>query len=130
MLVDEARKRGAVRVVGDGQQEWPAIHVEDLAGLYVRALDATPGSLVHGVTGTSYRVSDIATAASIAGGAAGRTEPWPLEEARRELGGFADALALHQRISGARTRWTFGGWTPRGPSLVQDLLVGSYAERG
>ena len=126
MLVAEARRDGRVRYVGDGRQEWPLVHVDDLADLYARALAAPGGSILHGVAGAPVAMRDIALAASHAGGAPGRVEPWPLAEARAALGGFADALALSQRVSSARTR-AATGWDPTGPTVLEELLHGSYA---
>lgn len=128
MFVEEARSRGAVRVVDDGRQEWPFVHVDDLADLYVRALDAPAGTLLHGGSGTSYPLRDVAVAASVAGGADGKMASWTLDEARKEFGGFADALALHQRISGARARELLG-WAPKRASLIEDIVTGSYRAR-
>ena len=56
-------------------------------------------------------------------------ESWPLEEAREALGPFADALALSQRVSARKVREELG-WSPEGPSVIQELLAGSYAETG
>lgn len=126
MLVAEARQKGGVRVIGDGRQEWPTVFVEDLADLYVRALSASPGALLHGTDG-QHQVRDIAAAASLAGGADGRLLPWTVEDARKEYGGFGEFFALHQRVSSESAKWGLG-WKPQGPSLLQDLLTGSYAK--
>lgn len=129
MLVAEARREGRVRYVGDGRQEWPTVHVEDLANLYVRALTAPAGSMLHGASGGQVSMRDLALAASFAGGVPGRVEPWPLEDARKAFGGFADALALSQRVSSARTR-AATGWMPQGRTLLEEMLVGSYTKAG
>lgn len=126
MLVEEARERGRARVVGDGRQEWPMVHLDDLADLYVRLLDA-PAGLYHGTDGPSWQARDVAAAAGIAAGRDGRVDPWPLEEAREALGPFADALALSQRVAARKARDTLE-WTPGGPSVIQELLAGSYRE--
>ena len=102
------------------------VHVDDLADLYVRLLGAPAGSLFHAADGPSWQARDLATAAGVAAGGEGRVERWPVEEAREALGPFADALALSQRVSGRRARETLG-WSPRGPSVIQELLAGSYA---
>lgn len=105
------------------------VHLDDLADLYVRLLDAPAGSLYHGTDGPSWQARDVAAAAGVAAGRDGSVESWPLEEARQELGPFADALALSQRVSGSRARETLG-WEPAGDSVIQELLAGSYAEGG
>lgn len=128
MLVREARETGVVRVVGDGRQEWPFVHVDDLAELYVRALGAPPGTVLNAVAGPSYAARDVALAATFAAGTPGVLRSWALEDAHRELGAFASALALHQRVSG-RVAQRLLGWRPAGPSLLEELLAGSYATR-
>jgi len=125
-LVKSARETGAARYVGDGQNRWPMVHVHDLADLFARALDrAAPGTLLHAADDASFRVVEIAEAASDAASTGGRTSSWPLEEARKSLGAYADALVLDQRISAEKAK-TMLGWSPREKSVVEDLRHGSY----
>lgn len=126
MLVAEAGG-GAVRVVGDGRQLWPVVHVEDLADLYLRLLDADPGGVYHGVAGPSYTLRDLALGAVLATGGRAEVVEWPVPEARREIGPFADAQALSQRVSAARAREDLG-WEPRGATPFEELVLGSYRE--
>ncbi len=128
-FVDSARKEGAARYVGTGQNRWPFVHVDDLADLYLLALERAPaGSLLLGVSGPSHSVRDVATAASRGAGAGGRTTAWPLEEAREKLGAYADALVLDQQASGRRAQETLG-WQPSRPDVLEDIERGSYAKR-
>jgi len=121
MLVQSARERGAARYPGTGENRWPLVHVEDLANLYRLALERAPaGSLFIAASGPAIRLREIAEAASRAAGAGGRTEAWPLEEARHEMGPLADALALDQQVTGAKATRVLG-WTPRAPSLQEEL---------
>jgi nucleoside-diphosphate-sugar epimerase len=127
-FTESARKKGAARFVGTGQNRWPLVHVDDLADLYALALErAAPGTLLLGVHGPSQRVRDLAAAASRGAGAGGRTVAWPLEEARQKLGAYADALALDQQASGRRAEEL--GWRPHRPDALEDLERGSYAGR-
>jgi nucleoside-diphosphate-sugar epimerase len=41
-LVEQARAHGAVRVVGEGLNRWSTIHIDDLADLYLLALEKAP----------------------------------------------------------------------------------------
>ncbi len=127
MLVQSARQHGAARFIGTGENHWTLVHVDDLADVYVRALaEASAGSTFIAAADPPYLVREIAAAASRGGGAAGKTEAWPLEEARQALGPIVDALVLDQRLSGARARRVLG-WTPHAPSVLADLEHGSYA---
>lgn len=127
-FVASARKSGAARYIGTGENRWSLIHVEDLADLYVRALEqAEAGTLLMVASGPSMRVREIAERASRAAGAGGQTASWPLEEARGRLGPYADALVLDQQVSGERAR-NLLQWTPKAPTLAEELEHGSYAK--
>ena len=126
-MARSARRRGVVRYVGDGAQRWPFVHVDDLAELYVLALGAEPGTLLHASAGPSVTAREVAEEAAAAHGA--RAEAWPLEAARAALGAFADALALDQQVSGERARRLLG-WEPRRPDVLWELREGSYAPTG
>jgi nucleoside-diphosphate-sugar epimerase len=128
-FVDSARKEGAARYVGDGKNRWPFVHVEDLADLYLLALEKAPaGTLLLAVHGPSHRVQEVAAAASRGAGAGGKTVAWPLERARETLGAYADALVLDQQASGKRAQELLG-WRPHRPEVLVDLERGSYAAR-
>jgi nucleoside-diphosphate-sugar epimerase len=127
MFTKSARETGAARYVGDGQNRWPFVDVDDLAQLYVLALEkAAPGSLYNAAHGPSYRVHEVAEAASIGAGAKGKTQSWPLDEARKTMGAFADALVLDQQVSGEKAKKELG-WSPRAAPVLDDLKTGSYA---
>ena len=127
MLTQSARETGATRYVGDGQNRWPFVDVDDLAQLYVLALEkAPPGSLYLAAHGPSYRVREVAEAASIGAGAKGKTQALPLDEARKTMHAFADALVLDQQVSSEKAKRELG-WLPRAASVLEDLKTGSYA---
>ena len=131
-FVESAQKEGVARYVGTGENRWPFVHVDDLAELYLLALEKAPaGTLLLGVSGPSFRVSEVAAAASRGAGAGGKTAGWPLEQARGKLGLSADALVLDQQASGKKAE-SLLGWRPSRPSVLEDIEHGSYvpAERG
>jgi nucleoside-diphosphate-sugar epimerase len=117
---------GEILVVGEGTQHWTTVHVDDLADLYVRALDeAAPDEYYLGVSGQNPTVLEL-------GEAAARGRRWPVvvetaDSARARLGeAYADALLLDQQASGRHAREVLG-WSPRRPSLIAELESGSYA---
>lgn len=123
-MVESGKRKGTVRFVGTGENRWPLIHVDDLADLYLKALENAPaGTLLLVASGPSMRVREIAEAASRAAGAEGRVESWPIEQARERLGFYADALVLDQQASGAKAEQLLG-WTPRASSLLEELERG------
>jgi nucleoside-diphosphate-sugar epimerase len=127
---DSARKAGAARFVGSGENRWPMVHVDDLADVYLLALERAPGgTLLLAASGPAYPVRELAAAASRGAGRSGNTAEWPIEEARTELGsGYADALTLDQQASSRRAEELLG-WRPHRPGPIEDLESGSYAVR-
>jgi nucleoside-diphosphate-sugar epimerase len=129
-FVDSARKEGGARFVGTGHNRWPFVHVDDLADLYLLALERAPaGTLLLAVSGPSYPVRDVAAAASRGAGAGGKTIAWPLEDARKTLGAYADALVLDQQATGKRAQELLG-WRPNRPDVITDIENGSYQKKG
>ncbi len=128
MLVGQARGGGPVRYPGTGENHWPLVHVDDLADLYVRALEQAPiGAMYLGATDETMRLRALAEEAARLGGDSVRAEAWPLDEARAAMGPLADALALDQHVSGAKAMRELG-WAPHAPSLADELGAGSYSK--
>ena len=125
-FVQSAREHGAARVIGNGENRWTFVELDDLAELYVQALRAAAGTLLFAAHGPAIRVRDVAEAASRAAGAGGKVETVPIEEARKSMGPFADALALDQQISGERAQLVLG-WRPEAPSVLEELARGLYS---
>lgn len=112
-----AAKDGAARIVGDGRNRWAMVHRDDLADLYVRAIESKQSGVFNATEPTRSTVRECAEAASRAVGASGRVTSIPLDEARKALGPFADALALDQHIVSDRSTKLLG-WTPRHGGFV------------
>jgi nucleoside-diphosphate-sugar epimerase len=109
-----ARARAGV-YIGEPGTRWPAVHVADLAALYLAVAEAAPpGTVWHGV-GETVRLD--AVAAALGGG---RAISWPVAEAVAELGPLADLFTRDQEVSAARTRGRLG-WTPTHPTLLAEL---------
>ena len=81
LLVDLARREGLGITVGDGSAAWPMVHLDDLARLFLLALEAPPGMLVHAVTEPTVPVTALAAAAARAAGVTKAVRHWPTSEA-------------------------------------------------
>lgn len=95
---------GRPRYVGDGENHWTLVHVDDLAALYLLALDAAPaGTLWNAVHGEPLAVRELAAAATAGRGFAEAPTAWPVAAAAAEIGpAVAEALTRDHRISGER----------------------------
>ncbi|WP_019500981.1 SDR family oxidoreductase [Pseudanabaena sp. PCC 6802] len=125
-FVKSAKEKGGVQFIGTGENRWQMVNVNDLADLYVLALEKAPaGTVLNAASGEAVKVRDAAAAAMRGAGVAGEPQSWPLEAARQVMGPLADALVLDQQISGARAKELLG-WNPQLPSVLEDLERGSY----
>jgi nucleoside-diphosphate-sugar epimerase len=109
LLKDAAN--GLVRVVGTGQNHWACIYDRDLADLYVRVstIDDAAG-IFHANDEADESVDDIVAAIVHHAKMTPDVRHMPIEEARKKMGLYADALALNQIVRSPRARAL--GWTP------------------
>ncbi|MFD8075927.1 NAD-dependent epimerase/dehydratase family protein [Streptomyces sp. NPDC059718] len=114
------RETGSVPCVGDGANHWSTVHVDDVAELYVLALNAAPGSVYAGVGDLYPTQAEIAHAVSRAIGHPGSVRHVTEAEAEERMGPIAEAFALDQRLTGARARRELG-WRPSRLDLAADL---------
>lgn len=118
-FVEPGRTAGAVPRIGDGSNHWALVHVDDIAELYVLALNAPAGSVYAGTSGQNLPLTDITRAA----GCPDKIDSLTLEEAVRRMGPIAEAFALDQQFSGARARRELG-WTPTRLDALAELAQG------
>src|SRR5258706_11174668 len=86
-------------VIGEGSNRWAMVHVEDLADLYVRAAESSLwGEVLHATDRSRSTVAEMATAASRAAGGSGKPAFVPLSEATKNIGYYAEALAVNQQV--------------------------------
>ncbi|MEQ1727314.1 MAG: NAD-dependent epimerase/dehydratase family protein [Vicinamibacterales bacterium] len=102
---------GLVRVVGDGNNHWPAVYDHDLADLYVRIAGNDEACGVFNANDEGDEsVNDIVSAISPYLAHKPDVRYVPIDEARSKMGPFADALALDQIVRSTRSRAI--GWNP------------------
>ncbi|MCW2530029.1 MAG: NAD-dependent epimerase/dehydratase [Pseudonocardiales bacterium] len=116
---------GALHLIGDGAQHWTTVHTDDLADLYLLALEdpAADGYLVA-ANDDRPTVRELTLAAADAAGHVAIVAE-SNDESRARFGAlFADALLLDQHSSARKARSL--GWEPKSISLAEDLRAGSY----
>lgn len=127
MLVSMAgiEARGRAGYVDD-DKHISFVHVDDLADLYLRAVEGeAPGPVLLGAAET-LPIADVMRAAAASLGLPeelDRMEPQAAAEAFAILGFYA---GMDMRVDASATR-AATGWAPTGPSVVEDLRRGSYA---
>ncbi|MEU1515229.1 NAD-dependent epimerase/dehydratase family protein [Streptomyces sp. NPDC005811] len=116
----------ALQLVGPGTQHWTTVHIDDLAELYVAALEhGEAGARYVGAGGVNPTVRELGEAASHRRGFEGRVLPEDATATIERLGAFGEALMLDQQASGNKAREVLG-WKPSRPSLVDEIAGGGY----
>lgn len=126
MFAGLARQAGCGRTIGEGKNVFSVVHVDDLADLFLSALERSPaGALFNAASEEESTMLEIAAAIGRALNLTGEPTAWPLEEAIAALGPLADGLAANKRISAARAQQVLG-WKPTRIGLLEDIKGGSY----
>ena len=111
---------GLIRVIGTGENHWPLVYDRDLADLYVRVAASPDASgIYHANDEADETVNAIVESIVRHMSIPPDVRHVPLEEARKKLGGYADALALDQRVRGPRARAL--GWSPALRSVATNV---------
>ena len=125
-IFQSARTTGAACYIGAGLNLYTHVHVDDLAEIYVLALEkGVAGALYHAVAGeVCWRT--LARAVAKVNGVEARSVS--LDEAREIWGPFIGPLffGVSSRSRAVRTRAELG-WSPSRPDLEADILTGSYS---
>ncbi|MBT9386218.1 SDR family oxidoreductase [Pseudooceanicola sp. CBS1P-1] len=123
--IEISRQIGAVAILGEGRNRWPAAHVGDVAALYAMAFDKGPaGTRFHAVAEEGVPMRSVAEV--LAEGLDLPLVSLDAEALAARLGWLAGFAGLDMPASSAWTRAELG-WVPRGPSLLEDLKAQAYA---
>jgi nucleoside-diphosphate-sugar epimerase len=114
-----ARTHGIAGYVLPGNNNWPFVHVNDLAELYWLALEAAmSGSIYNAAAGDPIPMVSLSQA--IADNTGASLTAWTPEEAISVLGRIAPVLSINLRVSGQRAVQQLG-WSPSAFSLVEEI---------
>ena len=119
-----ARAKGVSGYPGDGTNRWAAVHRSDAARVVASALAKAPaGTRVHAVAEEGVPTRTIAEAIGRAAGLpVASIDPADVAEHFGWIGMF---FGRDMTGSSAATRALLG-WTPTGPTLIEDLAAGAY----
>jgi nucleoside-diphosphate-sugar epimerase len=124
MVRAAAQKLGAVPYgIGAEDHLWAFVHVDDLADLFVLAVEKAPGGeLFHAGAQRGLRTGDIATALSRGMGLGGKTIALKRPELAEALGSpaMADYWSSNSQSSGEKARRVLG-WKPQHLDLLGEV---------
>ena len=124
MVAAAAREKGLSGYPGDGTNRWAAVHRSDAARLIALGLAKAPaGALLHAVAEEGVPTRDIAEAI-------GRAYGLPVisiapDDVQGHFGFIGTFFAMDLAATSTQTRGLLG-WSPAGPTLIQDIDAGGY----
>jgi nucleoside-diphosphate-sugar epimerase len=127
VLAAIARQRGVSGYPGDGTNRWAAVHRLDAARLVTLGLEKAPaGTRLHAVAEEGIPTREIAEAI-------GRAFDLPVtsidaDAVQDHFGWIGAFFAMDLSATSTATRELLG-WTPTGPTLIEDLAAGAYSAR-
>ena len=128
IFIEVSKAKQVAAYVGDGDNRWPAVHVDDAARLYRLALERNEaGARYHGVAEQGVSLRQIAETVGMGLGVPVRSVT--SEEAPQQFGWFAPFMKMDMIASSDWTRANLN-WTPTGPDLITDLKSMDYASVG
>jgi nucleoside-diphosphate-sugar epimerase len=122
-----ARQKGVSGYPGDGTNRWAAVHRLDAARLVTLGLDKAPaGARLHAVAEEGVPTREIAQAI-------GRAFDLPVtsiaaDDVQDHFGWISTFFSMDLSATSTATRELLG-WTPTGPTLIEDLDAGAYSAR-
>lgn len=119
-----AKDKGVSGYLGEGANQWPAVHRSDAARLFRLAVEKAPaGSVLHAVDDEGVPVREIA---EVIGSQLGiPTTSIAADDAAAYFGWLAGFLGIDGPASSTLTRELLD-WHPTGPGLIADLKEGHY----
>ncbi|MGW5523051.1 SDR family oxidoreductase [Gordonia sp. NPDC003950] len=125
-LIAVSAEHGVAAYVGDGENRWPAVHRSDVACMIRLALEKAPaGTVCQAVGEQGIPTRTIAEAIGRSLGVP--TESVTAEEMTERAGFIGTMFGADLPASSTLTQELLG-WTPIGPTLIQDIDAGAYAD--
>ena len=124
IVIGMAREKGESVYVGEGDNQWPAVHRSDAAAVYRLIVERQPSlRTLHAVAETGVPFREIAQAI-------GKGLNLPVvsksgDEVATHFGWFAHFAAINCPSSSEQTREALG-WKPHAPGLIEDMKVNYF----
>lgn len=120
-LYQQAKRDGEVKTVGEGNNRFSVVHIDDVARLYVAIVEKAPANVIlHATSAKPIRQREVAELIAKQAGVPGKVRALPVNDARGEIGIFADGLQLDQHIESPKSKQVLG-WEPKAAEPAQEL---------
>lgn len=119
-LMLTSTQNGEVLIVGEGENYWPLIHLQDLAHAYVSAVEKELTNVVLNVVDDSTpTLREIAEAIAEAAGLEGKVKSISIEEGQKLFGHLVQGLTVDLTVSNSRIKRLLG-WQIHHAPFIQE----------
>jgi nucleoside-diphosphate-sugar epimerase len=125
VLLRAALRDGVSRYVGRGLNRYPTAFLDDVAQAYLLALELAPAGSEYNLGSAECELRRIAEGIATLFGQ-GEAVSTTVDELTQAIGPlYALSFSSNVRVSSDKARAELG-WDPKGPSLLDELVHGSY----
>ena len=126
-LIELAQKTGKASYIGKGKNIWSHVHIDDVAELYLLAIENAPAGSFFYVENGEASMETVAEAISQMLGLEKKTGQISLDDAIAEWGAEMAHFAFgsNSRVDATKARKMLS-WHPRGTSLLDEIASGYY----
>lgn len=119
-MIFESAAKGELEIAGDGENHWSMVHLDDLARIYVLAVEKQLNKeILNATENSSIKMKDLAMGVAALAGT--QAHFLSLPNALKKFGPLAEGLAVNQtHISNQRAAKLLG-WHPNHNSLISAL---------
>ena len=127
-LIELAQKTGNASHIGKGENIWSNVHIDDVAELYLLAIENAPAGSFFYVENGEASMKTVAEAIGRMLGLEGETEQISLNDAIAEWGAEMAHFAFgsNSRVVATKARKMLD-WNPSGASLLEEINSGYYS---
>lgn len=119
---------GSVEIVGDGNNRWPMVHLQDLAYGYVSAAEKELSGVVFNVVDDSTAtLRELAEALTRAAKLEGKIKSLSQDEAKKQFGPLSEGLVVDLTVNNSRIKRLLGWQIHHAPFIYEaDLYYQSW----
>lgn len=126
-LIQLAKKTGRASYIGKGENIWSHVHIDDVAELYLLAIENAPAGSFFYVENGEASMKTVVEAISRILGMNGQASSITIDEAIQAWGSEAAHFAFgsNSRVEATKARKLLG-WNPKGRRLLEEIEQGYY----
>jgi len=123
-MVEQAQANEAANYIGAGNEKSSAVHVEDVADLYVLALETSTAKGLYNVAAETVSLRELNEA--IARLLDVKAKSVSTEEAQKQFGAMFGFLSINNQLSSEKARRELGWKAKVNTTITDDIENGSY----